>query len=118
MIMNTYPLDSEGSEPAFDPGCVVRHKRYGYRGVVVEADAQCKASDAWYEKNQTQPSREQPWYHVLVDGSGGATTYPAQENLELDLSGDPIEHPWLEAFFSGFEDGRYIRNDQPWPSES
>ena len=115
MIRRAYPPDSHGNDPAFDPGCVVRHKRYGYRGVVVEVDVRCQASDTWYQNNQTQPNREQPWYHVLVDESSG-TTYPAQENLDPDLSGEPIKHPWLEAFFSGFEGGRYIRNDQPWPS--
>ncbi len=101
--------------PAFGPGQVVKHKRYGYRGVVVAVDLQCQATDQWYWNNQTQPSRDQPWYHVFVDGSNG-TTYPAQENLALDLTCQPIEHPLLALFFSGFKDGQYVRNDQPWPA--
>jgi len=101
--------------PVFAPGQLVRHRRYGYRGVVVEGDAKCEADDEWYLKNLTQPDREQPWYHVLVDGTS-TCTYAASENLVVDDSSLPIEHPLLPYFFKGFHDGRYIRNDQPWPS--
>ena len=50
----------------FEIGDTVRHRRYGYRGIIVERDLSCKASDDWYLGNRTQPEREQPWYHVLV----------------------------------------------------
>ncbi len=79
--------------------------RYDYRGVIVDHDGSCQADDAWYGKNRTQPSRQQPWYHVLVDG--GPTTYVAEENLEPDPSGRPIRHPQLGAFFASFHGGRY-----------
>jgi len=102
------------SVPVFAPGYLVRHVRYGYRGVVVAVDGHCKADPAWYFSNQTQPARDQPWYHVLVDGSTGCT-YPAEENLELDPSGDPISHPMLSTYFDEFEYGRYMRNEVPWP---
>jgi len=116
MILNAQKPLLDDEVPVFTVGQVVKHKRYGYRGVIVEVDLRCQATDQWYQKNQTQPSRDQPWYHVLVDGST-ATTYPAQENLTLEPIGEPIEHPWLDQFFSIFLDGRYIRNDRPWPPE-
>jgi len=100
--------------PAFAIGQIVRHRRYGYRGVVVDFDMRCEADEAWYKKNRTQPEREQPWYHVLVHASGH-TTYAAQSSLEPDPGREPIEHPWLGAFFHDFDDGRYERNDRPWP---
>jgi heat shock protein HspQ len=100
--------------PLFQPGQLVRHKRYGYRGVVVDFDPSCQASDQWYQSNQTQPERQQPWYHVLVDQTG-STTYPAQSSLQIDGNTEPISHPLIEHFFSDFTQGRYIRNDQPWP---
>lgn len=103
------------TEPLFQPGHLIRHKRYGYRGVVVGCDLTCQASDAWYRSNQTQPARHQPWYHVLVDQSG-TITYPAQTSLSPDESQKPVVHPLVEVFFSGFVDGRYIRNQQPWPA--
>jgi heat shock protein HspQ len=100
--------------PLFQPGQLVRHKRYGYRGVVVDYDLTCQASDEWYQSNQTQPERKQPWYHVLVDQSR-ATTYPAQSSLQADGNTDPIEHPLIECFFSHFANGQYIRNSRAWP---
>jgi heat shock protein HspQ len=101
-------------QPIYEPGQLVRHRRYGYRGVVVDCDTSCEANDNWYSKNQTQPNRDQPWYHVLVDGTA-TCTYAAAENLEVDLSPLPIEHPLLGHFFIEFKDGSYTRNNEPWP---
>jgi len=92
----------------YDLGTVVRHKLYGYRGVIVAVDPQCMAGETWYQSNKTQPPRNQPWYHVLVHDSGGLSTYVAQTNLDADVSGDPIEHPRINCYFSGFEGGRYL----------
>ena len=88
----------------------MHHVRYGYRGVVVGFDETCQADDAWYTF-QTQgkgykPAKQQPWYHVLVDGSTGQT-YVAQQNLEPGDSRKPIEHPLVYQFFAEFHDGRY-----------
>lgn len=102
-------------EPLFAIGQLVRHKRYRYRGVIVDFDMSCQADEAWYEKNQTQPPRDQPWYHVLVHDST-ATTYAAQTSLAADDSEEPIRHPLVEHFFESFQNGRYVRNDRKWPS--
>ena len=98
----------------FAPGELVRHVRYHYRGVVVAHDPKCMASEDWYQSNQTQPKRDQPWYHVLVHESE-SITYPAESSLEPDENDESITHPLLNRFFSGFEEGRYHRNDVPWP---
>jgi heat shock protein HspQ len=92
--------------PRFEPGQLVHHKRYDYRGVIVSVDANCQADEAWYQNNQTQPARNQPWYHVLVDGSHH-TTYVAEGNLELDRELTEINHPLLRKFFRHFLGGRY-----------
>ena len=77
------------ARPRFAPGDLVRHRRYGYRGVVVDSDPECLADEAWYQSNKTQPKKDQPWYHVLVHG-GGQLTYPAETSLEPDPSGGLI----------------------------
>jgi len=100
--------------PAFDVGELVEHKRYGYRGLVVARDLKCKAPDEWYESNKTKPHRDQPWYHVLIDGTI-SVTYAAQSSLRADPSRAEITHPLLSAFFDDFHEGRYARNERPWP---
>ena len=103
-------------EPKFHIGQLVRHKRYGYRGVVVSVDASCDAEDEWYEANRTQPDRDQPWYHVLADGSD-QIYYPAESSLEADASDDAVDNPHVTEFFGEFLDGAYVRNDRPWGEE-
>ena len=107
----------EKTLPRFQPGQLVRHRRYGYRGVVVSLDLSCQAPDDWYASNQTQPERNQPWYHVLVDATQ-TITYAAQTSLAEDTSGQPVDHPLIGAFFSAFTGQSYVRNDRPWPEAS
>lgn len=102
--------DSEGgAHPGiyYKLGTITTHRLYGYRGVIVAVDTSCLAGDSWYQSNKTQPSRDQPWYHVLVHDSGGLGTYVAQSNLEEDQSGNPIEHPRISCYFAELKDGRY-----------
>ena len=100
--------------PSFSIGQLVCHRRYRYRGVVVDFDLSCRADDQWYDSNRSQPDRDQPWYHVLVDGSD-AVTYAAQTSLEADLGDQPIHHSLVPHLFERFESGRYERNDRVWP---
>ena len=100
--------------PRFEVGQLVKHRRYGYRGVIVARDLTCGAEADWYLANQTQPSRDQPWYHVLVHDSE-QVTYAAQTSLQGDDSGQQVVHPMIDRFFSAFSDGQYIRNDEAWP---
>jgi len=96
----------------FEPGQLVHHKLYDYRGVIVRFDPRCEAEDEWYDF-QTQgslnpPTKEQPWYHVLVHGKTH-TTYVAEQNLEPDKSSEPVVHPLTEQVFPSFYRGRYYR---------
>lgn len=89
----------------FEQGQLIYHRRYAYRGVILQVDPFCRAPDAWYRRNRTQPPRDQPWYHVLVHG--GDETYVAEENLAIDASGEQVAHPLVEAIFPIFLNGRY-----------
>lgn len=101
--------------PRFMPGQIVSHRRYGYRGVIVDFDMSCHADNKWYQSNQTQPPRDQPWYHVLVDGAQ-TNTYVAEQNLAPDNNPKPIDHPLIGIFFDRIDSGSYRRNDRPWPT--
>ncbi len=113
MIMLRSDLSGDKT-PKFAPGDLVSHVRYHYRGVVVAHDLACKADENWYQSNNTQPDKDQTWYHVLVHESG-SVTYPAESSLAPDESGEEIVHPLLDHFFNAFKEGRYKRNDVPWP---
>ena len=101
---------TEITRASYSIGDVIHHRLFDYRGVIVDVDGKCQASDEWYEHvAKSRPPKNKPWYHVLVHG-GTHLTYVAEQNLEPDDSLSPIEHPMLEQFFSGFENGKYCRN--------
>ena len=86
-------------ETQFSVGDVIRHQRFGYRGVIVDVDPVCRASDEWYEAvARSRPPRDAPWYQVLVHDAVH-TTYVAERNLERDSADAPIRHPLLREFF-------------------
>jgi len=96
----------------FSVGDVILHNKFGYRGVIVDLDAQFSLSDAWYEQvARSRPPKDKPWYHILVHGSD-SSTYVAERHLQLDDSGEQIDHPLLGRWFSAFIDGRYITKTQ------
>ena len=98
----------EQNDAKFSVGDVVHHKRFGYRGVIIDADAIFSLSEEWYEvMAKSCPPKDRPWYHVLVHGSD-QQTYVAERNLEPDASGEPIQHPLVDYYFDGFRGGRYI----------
>ena len=103
------------ASPKYKTGEVINHVKYNYRGLIVSLDETCKAAYDWYQSNQTQPDRNQAWYHILVDGAKHVT-YVAESNIELDSSGHSVVHPLLNLFFFGIdeENNRYLRNDVPF----
>lgn len=93
---------------SFGIGQVVHHRLFDYRGVIFDVDAEFQGTDEWFEKNMAigNPTREEPWYHILID-QDGRIAYVAERNLEVDDSTDPVEHPLLENFFVGFNGTHY-----------
>jgi heat shock protein HspQ len=92
----------------FNVGDPIYHRIFDYRGVIFDVDARFQESEEWYETvAKSRPPKDRPWYHVLVHGATH-TTYVAERNLELDEIADPVEHPLLDHFFTGFENGRYV----------
>lgn len=97
-----------GTHAHFSVGDLVYHKLFEYRGVVVDVDPQFMLSEEWYDSvAQSRPPKDQPWYRVLVDNASHET-YVAERNLEPDDSAEPIRHPMVERFFTGFSNGRYV----------
>ena len=94
----------------FSPGQIIHHKRFDYRGVIVDVDADFQGTEEWYEQvARSRPPKDEPWYHVLVHGNP-VETYVAERHLEEDASGQPIDHPYVQQIFATLEDGKYVRN--------
>lgn len=93
----------------FQIGQLINHLKAGYRGVIYDIDPVYAGTEEWYSiMAKSLPPKDNPWYHVLVDGRD-YTTYVAERHLAPDNSGVPVVHPLIQSLFSGFADGRYIR---------
>ncbi|NDY94170.1 heat shock protein HspQ [Wenzhouxiangella limi] len=95
-------------KPNFFIGQVIRHVRFGYRGVIIDVDPVYQGTEAWYTQvARSRPPKDRPWYHVLVH-EADHSTYVAERHLEDDREGGQVDHPALGQFFSRFSDGRYL----------
>lgn len=98
---------SKENSAKFSIGQVIHHKKFDYRGVIIDVDPVFSGTDEWYEKVAlSRPPKDKPWYHVIVEGSY-LQTYVAERHVEVDPNKKPINHPLLNDFFSGFDDGVY-----------
>ena len=98
---------SKMKQAKFSIGQCVHHKLFDYRGVIVDADPEFLGSDDWYaDVAKSRPPRDEPWYRVLVHDAL-SETYVAERNLTGDASNEPVDHPLVEEFFDGFDQGMY-----------
>jgi len=97
-------------KPKFAIGELVRHLKFGYRGVVVDADLRFQQSEEWYEEvARSRPPKDKPWYRVLVHDSMNET-YVAERHLESDAEHAEVDNPRIEEFFDEFRGDHYARN--------
>ena len=96
-------------DPKFTIGQLVRHLKFGYRGVVVDVDLTFDLSEEWYEKvARSRPPKDKPWYRVLVHDSVHET-YVAERHLEADPEKSEVRHPRVHDFFDEFRGDHYAR---------
>ena len=107
----TYSAMTDRSQ--FYIGQVVHHRKFDYRGVIIDVDAEFEGDDEWYEQVAlSRPPKDAPWYHILVHDANNET-YVAEQNLVEDETQEPVNHPLLESFFveydgSVYRTGRHI----------
>ncbi|WP_184475946.1 heat shock protein HspQ [Rhizorhapis suberifaciens] len=91
-------------------GDVVRHRLFNFRGVVFDIDPIFANSEEWYNAipEEIRPDRDQPFYHLLAEnGESSYIAYVSQQNLQVDNSEEPVDHPAIDGLFSAYVDGRY-----------
>lgn len=115
----TIKLADELTEPSaiFPVGSIVRHRKFGYRGVIVGYDQRPLVNCSKWEGVVDLPlGQEQPFYRVIPDESDIKNFlndknafrpfyYTAQENLEIvtDSSQMIIQHRNIPIFFQGWD---------------
>jgi heat shock protein HspQ len=128
-IKNMAPADPATALPAavgaaplvsharFRIGDQVRHRMFGFRGIVFDIDPVFANSEEWYAAipAAVRPARNQPFYHLFADnGESTYVAYVSQQNLVADEDGEPIDHPAIDALFERQADGRYALDPQRW----
>ena len=66
-----WELSKQMNNTEFDLGQCLRHRKHGYRGVIIGYDDVCMQPEEWCQHNDVDEltkGRSQPFYHVLVDG--------------------------------------------------
>jgi len=98
----------EHAQPLFFIGQLVHHKKFDYRGVIIDVDAGFEGTEEWYQQVAlSRPPKDKPWYQVLVHNSN-QMTYVAERHLEQDSSDEAIDHPAVDMYFDSFENGVYV----------
>ncbi|MEK9725311.1 MAG: heat shock protein HspQ [Rhodospirillaceae bacterium] len=99
----------------FEIGTPVKHRVYGFRGVIFDVDPVFNNTEEWWENipEDVRPRKDQPFYHLLAETPEPERSpyiaYVSEQNLvPEDRDEDPIDHPELEEFFVGMQDGRFI----------
>ena len=91
----------------FKIGQIIHHRLFNYTGVVFDIDPIFQGSEEWYEQvAKSRPSRNKPWYHVLVHAAEH-TTYVAEQNLNLEEQPKAIQHPLINSLFNKFDGLQY-----------
>ncbi len=94
----------------FNIGDVVKHRLFGFRGVVFDIDPVFANSEDWYEAipQDVRPDKAQPFYHLLAEnGESSYVAYVSQQNLMRDDNEEPVDHPAITGLFGAYADGRY-----------
>ena len=97
----------------FPIGLQVKHKKFGFRGVIFDVDPVFSNSEEWWEAipEDVRPSKDQPYYHLLAvtqEEDNPYIAYVSEQNLVPDTSGDDISHPGMADFFDGWADGVHL----------
>ncbi|TMW95828.1 hypothetical protein EJD97_008286 [Solanum chilense] len=101
----------ENAQYAFRLGQKVKHKNFGYRGVICGMDPICCESNSWMENAQVEKltrGPDQPFYQVLVDvhtDPNLLVAYVPEESLVApsEPDKDQFDHPYTSFLFFGMD---------------
>ncbi len=91
-------------------GQVVHHRVYSFRGVIFDIDPTFHNTDEWWESipADVRPHKDQPYYHLLAENEATYyIAYVSEQNLVVDETGEPVDHPKVGEMFGDLENGLY-----------
>lgn len=94
----------------FGIGEVVRHRVFPFRGVVFDVDPEFANSEEWWNAipAEVRPAKDQPFYHLLAENAETEyVAYVSEQNLEKDLSDEPLRNPQVQQIFVREQAGHY-----------
>jgi heat shock protein HspQ len=94
------------NQAKFQIGQVVRHRLFSFRGVIFDVDPVFNNTEEWLNAipAEVRPSRDQPFYHLLAENEDSEyVAYVSEQNLLADENDDPIRHPQVKDYFTGFD---------------
>ena len=94
-------------------GQIVRHRKYNFRGVIFDVDPEFANTEEWYESipKEIRPRKDQPFYHLFAENDESYyVAYVSEQNLLIDKTGEPINHPDVQHVFGPLENGTYTFN--------
>ena len=83
---------------------------FDFRGVIFDVDPVFANSDEWYEAipEDVRPRKDQPFYHLLAENAESSyIAYVSQQNLVVDETDEPVDHPAIAGLFERYAGGRY-----------
>lgn len=108
-------MDTDDKTAKFRIGQVVRHRVYPFRGVIFDVDPVFSNTDEWWEAipEHLRPRKDQPFYHLLAENETTAyIAYVSEQNLLVDESGEPVQHPHVGDLFGELHGGQYAVLEQ------
>jgi len=94
----------------FTIGQVVKHRMFPFRGVIFDVDPEFANSEEWYESipEEIRPAKDQPFYHLLAENAEAYyVAYVSEQNLLVDATGEPVNHPQIPELFDNVDEGQY-----------
>jgi len=99
----------------FQIGEVVKHRMFGFRGVIFDVDPVFANSDEWYEAipEHLRPPKDQPYYHLFAENDKTHyVAYVSEGNLLIDDSDTPVSHPDIPFVLDRTADGYALKREQ------
>ena len=97
-------------------GMPVRHRLYGFRGIIFDVDPTFGNTEEWYQSipQEVRPRKDQPFYHLFAVNPDQSPyiAYVSEQNLVDDGDEPPIFHPAIDDYFEGMENGRFLARDK------